>query len=165
MTAALKLPPEEKKPRQVGKKTFKTSQLVKYRPAGMGKRFIAFTIDSLIAGALSQIITVFLINKLISGPGLIIASLAFGLIFVPLFYWSYLTINFGGTPGKKMMGLKIISKKGKKLSFGQIYLRESVGRVLSVIFFCLGYLTAFFDQAERRTWHDRLAKTRVVEYR
>lgn len=78
-----------------------------------------------------------------------------------LFLSAVLVNKFGATPGKMLLGLKIVNQEGSKPSFKSSVLREVVGRVLSVITLGVGYLIALFDK-EKRTLHDRLAGTRVI---
>ncbi|WP_287129987.1 RDD family protein, partial [Candidatus Cyanaurora vandensis] len=66
----------------------------------------------------------------------------------------------GKTLGKQLLGLKIVAIQGK-LSFGRLFLRHGPGQLLSS-FFLLGYIYGLISP-ERRTWHDHLAGTRVVQ--
>jgi uncharacterized RDD family membrane protein YckC len=82
-----------------------------------------------------------------------------------LAYWLVLPIVMGATPGKKVFGLEIISFRTKrKASFGQLFMREAVGKFISVIFLLIGYITIFF-QKYNRAWHDSIGGTIVVEKR
>jgi uncharacterized RDD family membrane protein YckC len=66
----------------------------------------------------------------------------------------------GGTPGKLILGLRILHENGAKLRFWQAHGRELV-RILGWFGLGLPYLLAFGDE-RRRTLHDRAARTVVV---
>jgi len=67
----------------------------------------------------------------------------------------------GKTLGKQLMGIKIVTLKGETPSFPALFLRHGPGQWASLFFF-LGYVFALVSP-ERRTWHDYIAGTRVVE--
>jgi uncharacterized RDD family membrane protein YckC len=69
-------------------------------------------------------------------------------------------VMFGRTPGKALMGLRIVRVDGKPLTVGRSLLRYA-GYWLSAIPLGLGFLWVLRD-ARRRGWHDRLAGTCVV---
>jgi uncharacterized RDD family membrane protein YckC len=76
------------------------------------------------------------------------------------FYWFFLK-RFAATPGKMLLGLKVISEDGTPLSHGQIvgrYFAEVLGKYFTL---CIGYLVAAFDD-EKRTMQDHFCHTRVV---
>lgn len=153
-------------PRPQLKEVFKTSTTQKYRPAPMLKRIVAFILDSLISGVGSQLITAALV-KILAPSTLMAIVYSFAVSIVVWWgYWLYLPVNQKGTPGKKLMGLRVVTEKhSRQITTWQMFKRESFGRLLSTFVLFLGYLSAFGDKKERRTWHDRLAKTRVIEYR
>lgn len=75
-------------------------------------------------------------------------------------FWIYKS----ATPGKMVLGLKVISLgDSEKLSVGQ-----SIGRYLAyylaMIPFFLGFIWVAFDP-RKQGWHDKLAKTVVVKVR
>ena len=65
----------------------------------------------------------------------------------------------GQTPGKRLMGVRVLRSDGQRLQLGNAIRRE-LAYVLSGILF-LGYLWILFDN-RRRGWHDKLAGTIVV---
>lgn len=67
----------------------------------------------------------------------------------------------GYTVGKKIMGIRVVSQNGGKIDWVRAFVR-SVSKVLSGMFFCLGYLWMLWDD-KSQTWHDKLAETYVVE--
>ena len=77
------------------------------------------------------------------------------------FAYCYLFVKkFGGTPGKKLMKLKVVSMNGGPLDEKQNAMRAVISLV-SGYAAGLGYLWAFFEP-QRRGWHDLLSDTRVV---
>ncbi len=65
----------------------------------------------------------------------------------------------GQTPGKWLLGLRVVRLGGGKLGLGQAALRFA-GYLLSALPFYLGFL--WIVGSERRGLHDRLAGTEVV---
>lgn len=75
-------------------------------------------------------------------------------------YFALLPALFGGTPGKRMLGLKIVTADGQPLSLGR-----SLGRLGACVVIPLtlgiGFLMVLWDD-ERRSLPDRIARTRVI---
>lgn len=75
-----------------------------------------------------------------------------------------LMVAFNGqTLGKMMLRLRVFKKRGGRITILDALLRNVFGYMISQIFL-LGYLWALFD-AEKQTWHDKMAGTVVVEER
>jgi class 3 adenylate cyclase len=66
----------------------------------------------------------------------------------------------GVTPGKRLVGLRVVAENGGPVSGQDAFLRAGVSLV-SFYTFALGYLWAWKDP-QARTWHDLIARTRVV---
>ena len=63
------------------------------------------------------------------------------------------------------MGIRVVRiDNGVPASFWRMVLRQTIGYWLSAIICYLGFLWALFD-ANRQTWHDKLAKTLVIQTR
>ena len=73
----------------------------------------------------------------------------------------YFIRRFEATPGKRMLGLRIVGADGSRVGAGRIILRY-FGEQLSALLFLSGYVMAAFDD-EKRTLHDYLCDTRVVK--
>ncbi len=148
------------------KPQFNTAETTQYQPANNNKRVIAFIIDGLISTAASKLLFMVFFTSLHLGATMqSVANVALSFLVVPVLYWTLLTMQMGATPGKKMMGLRIVTKShSTELTFGQLLLRETVGRIASVAPFCLGYVWVSFND-ERKTFHDMIANTRVVDYK
>lgn len=82
------------------------------------------------------------------------------LVILPPAYFTIFHASGGQTPGKLAMGIAVVSLNGQQLSGGTTFLR-SIGYILSAIPLAGGFLWAMVDK-DHRTWHDKLALTRVV---
>lgn len=85
--------------------------------------------------------------------GLIIAA-CYNILFVG---------RFGATPGKMLLGLKIVTAEGNRVSYARA-LGRYLAEFLSGVIFLLGYVMAAFDR-QKRALHDHLASTRVIHAR
>ena len=81
------------------------------------------------------------------------------LLLSPLAYCVWFWLKRGATPGKELLGLRVVSQDGSPLRIGQAVLR-CLGYLLSAIFW-LGFIAIAFRK-DRRGWHDDLASTDVV---
>ena len=81
------------------------------------------------------------------------------LLVLPVQMWCLATK--GGTPGKRLCKLRVISETGENLGWGKAIGRVSA-EILTQLTFSIGYIIAAFD-IEKRTIHDRIAGTRVVK--
>ncbi|MFH1701251.1 MAG: RDD family protein [Candidatus Zixiibacteriota bacterium] len=124
------------------------------------ERWLALVIDPLL-GLLLHFTFMLIVGRIL--PDLIyIAAIAF-----PIGYliWYASLFRQGMTPGKKVMGLRVIRQEtGNIPGFGLMLLREFIGRPLSGLFLGLGFLWALFDK-NSQGWHDKLAGTVVIKTR
>ena len=141
------------------------------RYAGFITRMVAFIIDRaivsiiffIIVWATEWILNAFEINILLFAEGeswQMPLALGAGIyLIVSLLYDIGFWLLAGQTPGKRVMGVRIVRTDGKRIKFGNA-LRRWIGYTLSAILF-LGYLWILFDN-RRRGFHDKLAGTMVV---
>ena len=73
-----------------------------------------------------------------------------------LFFWAL----FGFTPGKLLLGLRIVRQNGNKIGLGRAIVRF-VGYWISIIPLGLGFIWIILDP-KREAWHDKLAGTHVI---
>lgn len=73
-----------------------------------------------------------------------------------LFFWAL----FGFTPGKFLLGLRIVRQDGRKMGFGRSIIRF-IGYWISMIPLGLGFIWIILDP-KREAWHDKLADTHVI---
>lgn len=145
--------------------------------ATFGRRFGAKLIDGLIIGGITVVINMALAFAMIGSvtatgntdgaTGMMIAHQVFSnlvSIGLGLGYSIYFVRKNNATPGKKILGLNLVRADGSKLSTGRIVGRYFAEWVSSMILF-IGYLMAAFDKEQRRTLHDRMCDTRVIDVR
>lgn len=118
--------------------------------AGFWRRFWAHCIDLTLLSMLAGMFA-----ALSRGNNTVLIVVVFVLI-----YLVGLTAE-GGTPGKRMLGLRVVRLDGARPGVWRAFLRELVGRPLSTIPLWLGYLW-MLDHPVRQTWHDRISDTIVV---
>jgi uncharacterized RDD family membrane protein YckC len=74
---------------------------------------------------------------------------------------SFVASRWQATPGKRIVGIYVVPKEGKKqISFGQSMKRE-LSTIISGLALFLGYLMVAFTK-EKESLHDIIASTRVV---
>lgn len=74
--------------------------------------------------------------------------------------WAY-----GLTPGKWILGIRVVrADTGIPVGFWRMALRQVIGQFLSAIICYLGFIWALFDR-NRQAWHDKIAKTLVIQAR
>ncbi len=143
-------------------------------PAGFWIRFLAFMIDYVIIGFLMAIIwapTFFVSFRAAAsgeGPGafaMILPFLSFLLgTAVGLGYNLWFPATRGATPGKKMLGLRIVREDGEEpLGWGTAFMRL-VGYMVSGFILYIGFFMIAFNP-EKKGLHDMIAKTRVLKIR
>jgi uncharacterized RDD family membrane protein YckC len=94
----------------------------------------------------------------ISGLLYLAASLLAGLT-----YFTWFHGIAGRTPGKMLLGLRVIQASGDPMTPGVAFLRW-VGYLISGLVFCLGFLWIAFD-GRKQGWHDKIAATVVIRDR
>ena len=98
-------------------------------------------------------------SAVLMGFRVLLASAVVGLGYV-LWFWA----NRGATPGKKMLGLKIVREDGEDpIGWGTAFMRF-VGYMVSGAILYIGFLMIAFNP-EKKGLHDMIAKTRVLKVR
>ena len=100
-----------------------------------------------------------------TGPaGLAVRLLGPALVWIA--YEVFMLQNFGGqTLGKKVAGLKVVNQDGSDIQPGQAWAR-AISRELMAITYVVGLVDSLMVFTEnRRTLHDRLGKTVVVNWK
>ncbi len=134
------------------------------RLGALYKRVIAFFIDEVIISILFYIIYANSFNRATTSAMLIelINMLFLQVILLKVIYHTFFVWMYGATPGKMLLKIKIISIDGfDKPNLMSSFIRATV-RIISEMFFYIGFLWAFFDRL-RQAWHDKAAKTMVVD--
>lgn len=78
-------------------------------------------------------------------------------------YFVLLTYYTGSTLGKKLFALRVVCAEDREMTFFEVLYRETIGRFLADVVFCLGYLFIIV-QKEHRGLHDLLSDTCVIYY-
>ena len=126
--------------------------------AGFFPRLIAYVIDIVILMVVYLVLSLVL-GAVLGDSGASIAALLFAVL--SIVYIVYFWISTGQTPGKKVMGLKVVATDGSKLTVGKAIIRL-VGYAISSAIFYLGFLWIFIDK-DKQGWHDKIAGTYVVK--
>ena len=139
------------------------------RYGGFWIRGVAFLIDALILGVVAGVLMIPVIlgavgASALDSPELLVGSMigVVGLVGgIGVFgYQIFFLVKYGATPGKLLLGLKVIRSDG-----GPINAWRAVGRMfaqsLSQMILYIGYIMAGFDN-EKRALHDHICDTRVV---
>ncbi len=128
--------------------------------ASNSKRVGAFLLDGVIGIPISLVI-----YKLLAMTGLT-DQLTLGIlgnVLISVLYYFIPTAIWGQTIGKFLLGIKVISTKNEKSpGFGKAFMRELLGKTVSGIVLMIGFIWGLFEK-ERRTWHDFIGGTRVVQ--
>jgi uncharacterized RDD family membrane protein YckC len=146
------------------------------QPAAVGPRILAYLIDGLIPGGLVLIgyilFGVFAVGgaatnsqgAATAGAGigalllLLLCAAAFAFV---IYNQIFLVVkNNGQTVGKKKMKIRIVKEDGSPMTYGDAFLRNIVGYLISSIC-ALGFIWALFDE-RKQGFHDKIFKTLVV---
>jgi uncharacterized RDD family membrane protein YckC len=122
----------------------------------MGNRVVAFIIDWAILYILD-------IVAYATGSGVFEGIVSLILLAVAI-YFVYLIGTVGQTPGKKIMGVKIVdANTGQPIGFWRALGREVLQGLCNIICFA-GLWSAWLDSGSGmyRGWHDKALTTRVI---
>ncbi len=126
-------------------------------------RFVSFIIDEFIISFLFLAIYWSKLTEANSNEELIYVmdALVFQIAFLKILYHGFFTWYYGATAGKMIVKIRVISTDLlDNPSLLTSIIRASL-RVMSEWVLYLGFLWGFFDK-NRQTWHDKLAKTLVI---
>lgn len=84
---------------------------------------------------------------------------AYTTIFILLYHIFFLVLA-GSTPGKAVLGLRVVGLDGKRLNFARAFLRV-LGYIPSAVVLFVGFFWIIIDN-RRQAWHDKLARTCVI---
>jgi uncharacterized RDD family membrane protein YckC len=82
-------------------------------------------------------------------------------LFLDMAYFTYFHGTTGQTPGKRLMGLRVVQDTGESLSLGTAFLRW-VGYIVSALPMLMGFIWAGVDR-RKQAWHDKIAGTVVID--
>ena len=138
------------------------------RPAGFVSRLLAFVIDVVVI-SISLAGTAWFFTRVgsflrISAPHPLepyrpwIEGIA-AFLFAAAYFVAFWT-GFGRTPGKAIMGVKVVTSSGGRVGFWRSLGRFG-GYLISALPFYAGFAWIIVDD-HRSAWHDHLAGTRVI---
>jgi uncharacterized RDD family membrane protein YckC len=167
MVAAASVPPRE----HISSPAGLTTQL-DLRPAGFWIRFVAALVDGFILWVLTLILAIplgisggFAIRpEDLQGSVQAIVQRVMIVSVVNNVVWLLYSVVFvgwrGQTPGKMLLGLKIIRVDGGEVDYVKAFIRW-IGYWLSTFILFIGYIIAAFTE-NKRALHDYIAGTRVI---
>ena len=126
--------------------------------ASVGQRIGVGLVDAVI-GILIGVVGVALGSVIGDAAGWLLVFVLV-IAFVVVYLW--LVSTRGQSPGKIVVGIKIVRMDGSSLGFGGALMREIIGKIVSSVIFYLGYIWILFD-GKRQGWHDKIAGTYVVK--
>jgi len=136
--------------------------------AGFCLRFVAKLIDGVIIGIIGMLLYATAVFLLLWTDAIFMTSarmLIFILVYISwilsyVAYAAFFVGQYGATPGKLALGLKVVDVDGCKVGYVKA-LGRCLAEIVSAIPFAFGYIMAAFD-TEKRTLHDRICGTRVI---
>ena len=134
--------------------------------AGFWIRFLAYIIDGALIGMIRAIVLIPMGSSMFDRPFASpwffahLGEAKFAAFAISLAYFVFFWTQYGATPGKMVLKLKVVTPQGGLISAGQAVGRY-FGQILSGIILCIGFMMAGWDD-QKRALHDRLAETRVI---
>lgn len=134
---------------------------------GFGTRLVALLLDSIILLLVTVPVLVWLFNdnmtQLLNDESLQ-TRINFGVNLGALVFGVICLVLMGGTPGKCLMGMKVVdAATGGALTWKQSVARQ-LGYFASTLPLCAGFFWILVDR-RAQGWHDKLAGTLVVKTR
>ncbi len=81
-------------------------------------------------------------------------------LLLDMIYFTWFHGSVGQTPGKMLLGLRVVQATGEPMTFGLAFLRWA-GYLVSKLAVYLGFIWIAFDR-RKQGWHDKIAGTVVV---
>lgn len=136
-------------------------------PAGIGARYAALLIDSMLILIMVLILRsgLTLLGNGIRLEGQILLGMTF-MLFALVLGFAYHTLFIGAcgqTPGKMLLRIRVIATGEGRMTWSRAMLRELFGKTLSAPLL-LGYAMALFHP-QRLAAHDKIADTCVVKHK
>ncbi len=129
---------------------------------GFWIRLRAAIIDVVIIWFISFVLSYFLLRNIVGYRiSLFLSPSLFWLPLLWLYCWLFTGIK-GQTLGKMVFRIKVVNARGDRVGLGVAALREIVGKTLSAIALCIGFLWIIWDR-QKQGWHDKIASTYVVK--
>ena len=120
--------------------------------------FDVFLVGRLIAAGVGRLWSLYLPDPRALG------AIRVSQLLVAALFWAYLVVStwlFGGTLGKRLFRLHVVSLDYARPDLQTVLFREVVGRIIVGATFFIGYLQVGSDP-RKQGWHDKIADTFVV---
>jgi uncharacterized RDD family membrane protein YckC len=148
--------------------------------AGFWIRLVGWLIDAIIVGVVNSVVQLLAVGSMFATftppqPGAAVDIGAMGAMMgrlglasligmaINACYEGFFVAKLGATPGKMVIGVKVIRPDGSPVSLGRAFGRY-FAKILSFLILAIGYIMIGFD-AEKRGLHDMICDTRVVKSR
>ena len=134
--------------------------------AGFWIRALAYIIDGAIIEVIRSIVLIPLgmsmLDRPFASPWFFahLGEAKLASLIVSLGYFVYFWTQYGATPGKMLLKLKVVTPSGALITPGQAVVRY-FGQILSGLILGIGFMMAAWDE-EKQALHDRIAGTRVI---
>jgi len=125
------------------------------RYQGFWIRFLAYILDGFIIGIPVWLLQIGLIYATGMQSMMYLASFA-GVVLV-----IYMDGIKGGTPGKLILGMRIVNEKGEYIGIPMAILRY-IGKILSGMILGIGYFMIGWDE-KKQGLHDKITQTYVIK--
>jgi len=131
--------------------------------ATLQKRAVAFFIDELL---LSLIFLLILWDKIAAADESeaivsLVNAFTFEYLLIKILYQTFFVYQYGATLGKIFMKIQVVDALTMQRPIFSSALNRAVFRIISEMIFYLGFVWAFYDK-NRQSWHDKTARTLVV---
>ncbi len=131
--------------------------------ADIKKRAVAFFIDEMLLSALLLIV---LWDSFIQATTMeqiigITNNFILEYMAMKIIYQTFFVMQYGATLGKILMKIQVVDLRTLSYPSFPVAFNRATFRIISEMLFYLGFLWGSFDPL-RRTWHDKTARTLVV---
>ncbi len=132
--------------------------------ANFGHRLVAYMIDGLLLSACGWILGFIFGFGYVSAFGVARGAEVMGNSLAVIAAWLYFagceSSKHQGTIGKRIVGIRVSSQDGGRVTFGKATIRH-FSKILSSIILGIGFLMIFFTK-KRQALHDKIAHTVVI---
>lgn len=132
--------------------------------ATLPKRFFAFFIDELLLSLLFLVILWEQISSASESETIValINSYTLEYLLIKIIYHTLFIYLYGATIGKIFMKIEVVDAFTMQRPAFSSALNRGVFRIISEMVFYIGFIWAFYDR-NRQGWHDKTARTLVVD--
>ena len=114
-------------------------------------RLGAALIDGVIVGIISSVLF----------PFAWVGTFLSAILLLCVYHWLFTGLK-GQTPGKMVFRIKVVDAQGNQPTLKVAALREVLGKLISTVVLCVGFLWIAFDDS-KQGWHDKIANTYVIK--